>query len=238
MQHTTTTLFCIPPAGSNAAFYARLHEFFPAWITVKPLEMPGKGRRCREPLLTDIESMGRDLFAQIRPAAHTGPYAIFGHSMGGLLAFFCARLACDTAAPLPTALFISSATTPGLMRTGISRPVEQMPPGALWDYVARMGGMPPEIARSQDFRNYLEPVLRADFIAVESWQPAPFSPLPLPIHISIGSRDLVTEADAQRWQELTDMPCAVRTYNGGHFYVQDNWQELAEHMTRTLHPAA
>ena len=154
--------------------------------------------------------------------------------MGGLLAFLCARFACDAALPLPKALFISSATTPGLMRTGISRPVDQLPPGALWDYVARMGGIPPEIAQSQDFRNYLEPVLRADFMAIEGWQPAPYSPLPLPIHTTIGSHDLVTEADALQWQNLTDAQCTVRTFSGGHFYVQDHWQELADHMTRTL----
>lgn len=234
MQHSATTLFCIPHAGGNTAFYARFNELFPAWITTRPLELPGKGRRCRERLLTNMESMGRDLLEQIHPAAHTGPYALFGHSMGGLLAFLCARFACDAALPLPKALFISSATTPGLMRTGISRPVDQLPPGALWDYVARMGGIPPEIAQSQDFRNYLEPVLRADFMAIEGWQPAPYSPLPLPIHTTIGSHDLVTEADALQWQNLTDAQCTVRTFSGGHFYVQDHWQELADHMTRTL----
>ena len=157
--------------------------------------------------------------------------------MGGLLAFLCARFACDAALPLPTALFISSATTPGRMRTGISCPVDQLPQGALWDYVARMGGIPPEIAQSQDFRNYLEPVLRADFMAIEGWQPAPYSHLPLPIHTTIGSHDLVTEADALHWQTLTDAQCTVRTFSGGHFYVQDHWQELADHMTHTLQPA-
>jgi len=238
MQHTATTLFCIPHAGGNAAFYARFNEFFPAWITVKPLELPGKGRRCREPLLNDMESMGRDLFEQIRSTAQAGPYAVFGHSMGGLLAFACAQFASRAATPLPTALFISSAATPGQMRTGVSRPVEQLPAGVLWDYVARMGGIPPEIAQSKDFRNYLEPVLRADFIAVENWQPAPFAPLPVPIHISIGSRDLVTESDAEGWQSLTEARCTVRTFNGGHFYVQDNWQALADHMTRTLRQPA
>ena len=83
MQHTATTLFCIPHAGGNTAFYARFNELFPAWITIRPLELPGKGRRCRERLLTNMESMGRDLLEQIHPAAHTGPYALFGHSMGG-----------------------------------------------------------------------------------------------------------------------------------------------------------
>ena len=73
MQHTATTLFCIPHAGGNAAFYAKFNDFFPSWITIRPLELPGKGRRCRERLLTNMESMGRDLLEQIRSAAHTGP---------------------------------------------------------------------------------------------------------------------------------------------------------------------
>ncbi len=237
MQHTdTTTLFCIPHAGGNAAYYGRFTETFPASVKVSPLDLPGKGRRCREPLLTDMAGMGRDLLEQMRSAAHTGPYAIFGHSMGGLLAFLCARFACDAALPPPRALFISSATTPDRMRTGISRPIDQLLPGALWDYVARMGGIPPEIARSQEFRSYLEPVLRSDFMAVEGWRPAPFSPLPLPVHTSIGDRDLITEADARHWQSLTDVRCTVRTFSGGHFYLQDHWQELADHITRILQP--
>ena len=56
MQHTATTLFCIPHAGGNAAFYAKFNDFFPSWITIRPLELPGKGRRCRERLLTSMES--------------------------------------------------------------------------------------------------------------------------------------------------------------------------------------
>ncbi|WP_374289818.1 thioesterase II family protein [Desulfovibrio desulfuricans] len=235
MPHSAdTTLFCIPHAGGNAAYFAQFCALFPAAIGVRPLDLPGKGRRFREPLPTSMEVMGRDLFAQMRPTALNRPYAIFGHSMGGLLAFVCARMASEANIPLPKAIFISSVHAPDKINTGIPGPVAQLPPGKLWDHVVRMGGTPPDVAHSNEFRSYIEPLLAADFAAVESWQPAPCPPLPMPIHIVLGSEDIITEADALHWQKLSAAPCTVRTFSGGHFYLQSHWQELAEHLTRTL----
>lgn len=232
-----TTLFCIPHAGGNAAYYTMFGEFFPDFVKVVPLDLPGKGRRCREPLPTCMETMGRDLLEQIRPTAQSAPYAIFGHSMGGLLAFVCARLAHEAALPLPRALFVSSSATPDKVRTGISRPVAHLQPGELWEHVMRMGGTPPGVALSAEFKRYMEPLLVADFSAVENWQPGPCQPLPVPIHVCIGKDDLVTEEDARLWQQLSDMGGTVRSFNGGHFYIQHHWRELAEHLAHTLHPA-
>ena len=45
---------------------------------------------------------------------------------------------------------------------------------------------------------------------------------------------LIEVADALHWQKLSAAPCTVRTFSGGHFYLQSHWQELAEHLTRTL----
>ena len=237
MQYAEVTkLFCIPHAGGNAACYSLFGEFFPDCVKVVPLDLPGKGRRCREPLPTCMETLGRDLLEQIRPTAQqTAPYAIFGHSMGGLLAFVCARLAREAALPLPRALFVSSTATPEKMRTGITCPVSQLRPGELWEQVMRMGGTPPDIAFSAELKKYMEPLLLADFSALENWRPAPCPPLPVPIHTCIGKDDMVTEEEAMLWQQLSSVGGSVRSFNGGHFYIQHHWRELAEHVTRTLH---
>ena len=238
MQQTeTTTLFCIPHAGGNGTCYALFGEFFPDSVRVVPLDLPGKGRRCREQRLVCMEAMGRDLLEQMRPTAHTGPYAIFGHSMGGLLAFECARQAHKIALPLPRAVFISAAATPDKVRTGIDRPVSELQPGELWEYVMRMGGTPPGVALSAEFKRYMEPMLLADFSALENWQSAPCEPLPVPIHACIGKDDTVTEKEARLWQQFSSINGTVRSFNGGHFYLQHHWHQLAEHITRTLYPA-
>lgn len=236
-QAGTTTLFCIPHAGGNSAYYALFGQFFPDSIKVVPLDLPGKGRRCREPLLTRMEAMGRDLIEQIRPTAQTAPYAIFGHSMGGLLAFECARLTSTTALPLPRALFISAAATPDKVRTGMDCPVSELQPGELWEYVMRMGGTPPGVALSAELKRYMEPMLVADFSAVENWQPGPSEPLPVPIHACIGKNDMVTEKEAMLWQQFSSVDGTVRSFSGGHFYMQHHWRELADHIAHTLYPA-
>ena len=231
------TLFCIPHAGGNAACYARFGEFFPNSVKIVPLDLPGKGRRCREQLPTSMEAMGRDLLEQIRTTAQTVPYAIFGHSMGGLLAFECARLAHKSALPLPRAVFISAAATPDKVRTGMDRPVSELQPGELWEYVMRMGGTPPGVALSADLKRYMEPLLVADFSALESWRPAPCDPLPVAIHACIGMDDTVTENEARLWQQFSSKAGTVRSFSGGHFYIQHHGRELAEHITQTLSPA-
>lgn len=237
MQYSeTTTLFCIPHAGGNGAYYTLLGEFLPHTVKVVPLDLPGKGRRCREPLPTSMETMGRDLLEQMRPTAQASPYAIFGHSMGGLLAYASARLAREAALPLPKALFISAAATPDKVHTGMDRPVSALQPGELWEYVMRMGGTPPGVALSDDFKRYMEPMLVADFSALESWRPAPCQPLPVPIHACIGNDDTVTENEARLWQQLSSAGGTVRGFRGGHFYIQHHWRELAEHIARTLYP--
>ncbi len=239
MQHTeVTTLFCIPHAGGNASCYGMFGKFFPASVKVVPLDLPGKGRRCREPLPTCMEAMSRDLLEQMRPTLQASPYAIFGHSMGGLLAFACAQLAHESALPMPKALFISSSATPDKVRTGIDRPVSQLQPGELWQYVMRMGGTPPGVAASAELKRYMEPLLVADFSAVESWQPATCRPLPVPIHVCVGREDIVTEEEAKLWQQLSSQDGTVRSFSGGHFYIQNHWRELAAHLTHTLYPAA
>lgn len=228
------TLFCLPHAGGSAAYYARFGDHFPPRVAARPLELPGRGRRCREPLLTDIDAQSRDLLAQILPAAAGRPYALFGHSMGAHLAHRCAQLAAERGEPLPLALFVSSAAAPGRRRTaGSSLPLPLTAAG-VWQYVIDMGGVPQCIAESPDFRKYLEPILFADVTAIETWQPPPATPLPIPITVFFGSEDLVTGAQAREWGDLTTRGCEVCAFPGDHFYLQDHWSALADRILDAL----
>ena len=230
-----TTLFCIPHAGGNAAFYARFGDHLPAAVECRRLELPGRGRRSREPLGGGLEDLARDLLARMRPLP--ARYALFGHSMGALLAFLCAVQARESGLPQPQALFLSSAAAPVDWAECRPRGVASLPSGELWDHVARLGGLPDCVAASKDFRQYLEPILRADFAAVETWNPAPVAPLPAPISLFIGDRDVVTEAQARRWRLLTTGEFRLRTFSGGHFHLQNHWPDLAASIARTLRPA-
>lgn len=228
-----TTLYCIPHAGGNAAFYTALAGQLPASVVCHPLELPGRGRRHREQLSTGMEAMARDLYSRMTPQT---PYALFGHSMGALLALLCAIQAKESGMPPPRALFISGAAAPVDWEQCRPPALASLPAQAMWDRVAGLGGLPDQIAASHEFLKYLEPILRADFAALESWTPPPMAPLPVPIAVFLGDRDMVTEEQARQWRQLTSMDFRLHTFPGSHFYLQDHWRSLADHISRALDP--
>lgn len=237
MTNGTTTLFCIPHAGGSAAYYAPFGQFFPQSVSFRPLELPGRGRRHREPLQPCLHAIRRDLFSSILPVAEHAPYALFGHSMGALLAFLCTLEAREQSVPLPAALFLSGCATPGSPEHTPPAPVASLSPAMLWQHVLTLGGVPECVAASEEFCRYMQPILHADFTALEQWQPAPAAPVPVPIIIFLGDRDIITEQAARQWRRQTCGAFSLRTFPGNHFYLQEHWAELAAHITGTLLPA-
>ena len=62
------------------------------FIVVNEVELAGRGRRMNEPLIDNMEEMVEDIYYSIKDYI-TEPYAIFGHSMGGLLTYeLCHKL--------------------------------------------------------------------------------------------------------------------------------------------------
>jgi medium-chain acyl-[acyl-carrier-protein] hydrolase len=234
----TTTLFCIPHAGGSALSYAAAGRFFPESTVVLPLELPGRGSRVHDPLLTSMEALGRDLFRMIAPVAERGDYALFGHSMGGMLALLCAHEARANGLPPPRALFASAAPPPLHSATRLKRRYSSMPSDQMWRTVAEQGGVPPEIAQSAEFRRYLEPILRADFTAFETWEPLEIAPLAMPIHVLLGHDDEVDDEMAWRWSGFTSTVCSVRRFPGGHFYLWEQWPALARLIVGILNAPA
>ena len=74
-------LFCFPFAGGNSYSFSQLKAFIPKNIFFKPLELPGRGTRSKEPLLFNIHEIVDDQF-KILKKEFNKEYALFGHSMG------------------------------------------------------------------------------------------------------------------------------------------------------------
>jgi surfactin synthase thioesterase subunit len=230
-----TTLYCIPHAGGSAAFYARLIGLLPQSVDCRPLELPGRGRRSREPLATGMDDLARDLLHHMDP--HSAPWAIFGHSMGALLALLCAQKARKRGLPAPVALIVSGAASPSQWATRRPRPMSTLSSRELWQRVAGIGGLPDCVAASGELLRYLEPILRADFAALEAWTPVAAEPLSTPITAFFGQDDVVSEEEGRLWSRMTAGAFRLRMFPGGHFYLQERWEDLAAHIAGALAPA-
>src|SRR5690349_13710103 len=104
-------IYCLPFAGGSQLSYSPFVRYENGRVQFLPLELPGRGARWREPLLTNIHKMAHDAFEQIRNDL-TQPYAIYGHSMGSLIGYLLTKKILAYGLPAPMHLFFSGAHEP------------------------------------------------------------------------------------------------------------------------------
>ncbi|WP_313751616.1 thioesterase domain-containing protein [Streptomyces parvus] len=66
------------------------------------------------------------------------------------------------------------------------------------------------------------PMIRNDYRLSETYRPSPGAGLRTPVIVLYGDQDPeITAAEAQGWREVPDAGCAFRTFEGGHFYLDE-----------------
>ncbi|MEM5672660.1 thioesterase domain-containing protein [Bacillus cereus] len=83
----TVKLICLPYAGGSARIYNTWVHLLDEKIEVVCPELAGRGKRFNEPFYKNLKEAVDDIYKNIEPIVNSGPYALFGHSMGSLLTF-------------------------------------------------------------------------------------------------------------------------------------------------------
>lgn len=76
------TLFCFPFAGGGASAYNSWVQKMKDKVTVCPIQLPGREERIMEKPYNNMTDMLDELEETIWKCIR-GPYAFWGHSMGG-----------------------------------------------------------------------------------------------------------------------------------------------------------
>ncbi|MBF0627810.1 MAG: thioesterase [Magnetococcales bacterium] len=224
-------LFCFPFAGGNVYSFRSWPQHFSDRIRVEPLELPGRGRRGREPLLVSLEAMIDDMTGQLLSRVQ-GPYALFGHSLGACLAFGVAHRCVRAGGVLPRHLFLSGRKAPGAIRNEVWKHRLDRP--QFLRVLEEYGGFSPQLLADAGFVEYIEPILRADFQAIETHVAVPLPPLPLPLTVFMGQREEFEEAEAQLWRAETSASMTLIQYPGGHFFLNDHLPSVAARIEEDL----
>ena len=203
MSVVAARLFCLPYSGASAMVYARWRRLLPSWLAVQPVELPGRGTRMAEPLGTDPHRLAESLADEIQDGLD-GPYALFGHSLGALLAFELAHALLDRGAPAPLVLFASGTEAPAVRD------------GRRW-----------ERPRSDaELMALVLPVLRADFLMCGAYAHRPRRALPCPVHVLGGTRDDVARPALEAWGRETAADFAIDLFDGDHFFIHSRQAEV------------
>lgn len=224
-------LFCLPFAGGNIYSYRKFEQYFPDSITLVTFDLPGHGRRLKEPLLTDLERMTGDIFHQVQDRLD-GPYALYGHSMGSLLAYLLGKRIAPTAFAQPLHLFVSGRQGPPVQSQ--ERNWHLLPKDAFIRNLLEYGGIPQEIVAEEELMDLFVPILRADFQAVSEYRYEEAAPLNIPVTVMFGSDEGLVHEDVLQWQRVTTQPIVVRQFSGNHFFLFDHLPEISRMIVQAL----
>src|SRR5690606_29699171 len=137
--------------------------------------------------------------------AMQGRYALFGHSMGALLAFVLAQQQYAQGLPIPGALFVSGSPAPHCRERDISG---QEDDAALVRALHRHGGTPQEVFASDELLRMTLDTLRADYRVCASFPDQAPSALPVPLHVLAGRRDDIRDTHQRAWRACTSRDAA------------------------------
>lgn len=228
-------LYCLPYAGSSASVYVRWKRRLPSWIEVIPVELPGRGRRMLEPLAVTLPALLDRIARDVCPEPGQ-PFAVFGHSLGAIVAFELAvRL--EARGQGPSLVFASGTGAPGV-RDG-ERFAALKTDAELRAELLRLDGTPEHVLADPELMELMLPVLRADFQIAASYTATPGRTLRAPLVALGGASDPTTSTEAlAAWREQTHGDFAMHVLPGGHFFIQSEesalFALLEQHLRRVV----
>jgi pyochelin biosynthetic protein PchC len=218
------TLVCFPHAGGAATYFTPLAASLAGSVEVVAVQYPGRQERLAEPCIDSIRGLTEAIVPHLDDWLDR-PFALFGHSMGAIVAFEVARILEHDHGVVPLGLFVSGRRGPTTRRN------EQVHRGgdqSLLREVARLAGTPAALLDDEDVQAMMLPALRGDYKAIETYECQPGPPLSCPIWALVGADDpLTTEHEAAAWSIHTTGAFELQTWPGGHFYITNRVTEVA-----------
>ena len=213
-------LFCLPHAGGAASAFRSFQDGMPG-VAVLPLQLPGRENRLGETPYQDMESLVAALATVVVTEAAGRPYAVYGHSVGALVAFETVRAIRRRGRQQPVHLFVSGCSAPSSapddepLVAGMTTPeVVQM--------LRRLGGTPEWLLADAGAVEMILPPFRADFSVKQTYEYRPEPPLTIPVTVLASTDDPRAPVVLQeQWHEHTVGPVQQHLLTGGHFAIYE-----------------
>ncbi|WP_086792195.1 thioesterase II family protein [Streptomyces thermovulgaris] len=215
-------LHCFAHAGAGVSSFHGWPAALGRGVEPVPHLLPGRDARRHEPRVTGRDALLADLMGRFTDAP-PGPYVLYGHSLGALVAYTLTRALHEAGLPGPALLAVGACPPPdapaGL--TDARTASDEHLLGLLRD----LGAVPEGAAPGGFWHRTVMPVLRDDLALADALrraarEPLAHGPLRVPLLAVAGADDPVARPAAMAgWRRWTAGPVVTRTVPGDHFFV-------------------
>ncbi|PWK05287.1 thioesterase II family protein [Tumebacillus permanentifrigoris] len=220
-------LLCFPFAGGYSVSYRPLSLALKSNWGVICTEPPGHGTN-RDPLQDDLTKL-IDLYEEQLDDYFHSPFALFGHSMGGIVTYeLLGRL--EKRGIFPEVAFISGMAPPHIPRVKRQHEDDEKFIALLRSY----GGLPDEILQERELLELFLPVLRNDFASIDNFTYTEMTPLRTKIHFLSGEQDVVATPEVMAEWSRYAQRSEFHRFPGGHMFPVKHADEIAKLIQRVL----
>lgn len=205
-------------------------------VQVLPFEYSGRGSRIHEPLYKNMQDAIKDISSYVRGVAEKGKIALWGHSLGAVLAY---EVYCDLMSKsiCPEFIVFSGANAPD---AGFDDCInfDDVSAQEMMRQMAAVNGNVDAVSRyGTEIMEYFLPIIRSDLKLLDMYD---FSKnaikLNCPLCITYSSDDeLISREGIERWKYFAKS-VEFYKFSGDHFFIKDkgNVPEMARIINDTV----
>ncbi len=202
-------------------------------IDICAVELAGRGRRYNEPLYDNLNEAVDDIYSMIKNELDCYPYALFGHSMGSIIAYELCHKIRDLGYQNPTHVFLSGHSAPNMKKDKTI--VYKLPDVDFKKEIIKLGGTPAEVLENKELLDILLPMLRSDFKIIETYEYVKKDKkMDCDITVFAGKEDDFMLNEILEWKNHTNKKCKVHMYEGGHFFINEYLDSIVNIINGTL----
>ncbi len=201
-------LFILPYAGGNSFYFREVKKYLDKDIKVKYVTIPGRKNGKNDVVYHNITEMAEAVSDEIERNVDGMDYAIFGHSLGSLLAYEIYYVLEQRNLNRPKHMFFSGMMAPtklsfyNQIRNKMAHSVEMKNQGVMSAYEMDMS-----ITNQYIWKSHSE--IQTD------------------VTVLYGKMDefIQNEKDIKQWGKLVSEKCEFYAFDGGHYYFEEESQK-------------
>lgn len=232
LPQSEVRLVCLPHAGGSASFFFPVATALAPAVEVLAVQYPGRQVRRNDPGIDNIPQYADEIFEALRGHVDGRPLALFGHSMGAVLAYEVALRMQQAQLPAPVRLFASGRRAPSCYRD------ENVHSGTDEEVLAelrKLSGPNSAALADPELLAMFLPAIRSDYTAIETYRHDPDRRLDCPVTVLTGDSDPRTSLDeAGAWEKHTTGPTEMEVFPGGHFFHVEHSAQVTALLARKL----